>query len=379
MAGFTGLTLHSTITEEGQLLLSAEEVTAPPPGPGEIIVRVEAAPLNPSDIGLLLGPADLSTLRSIPGDKLPGAAALVPPSKLTSLASRLNRALPIGNEGAGSVMQAGEGAEHLLGRKVAFLANGGAYAQYRTVKATECLVLPGTVSIKEAAGAFVNPLTALGMVETMRRENHHAIVHTAAASNLGQMLNRLCLADDVPLVNIVRNPTQADLLRGQGARHVVDSSSADFQASLVTALEETGATLAFDAIGGGTMASVILASMEQVLSRRLRQYSRYGSPVPKQVYIYGSLDTGPKIFEGQFGMAWNVGGWLMSWFYERIGVSEAARLRSRAIDHLTNIFASHYSKEITLAEALSPPVIQAYARRATGEKYLLLPNEQLAC
>jgi hypothetical protein len=216
------------------------------------------------------------------------------------------------------------------------------------------------------------------MVETMWREGHSALVHTAAASNLGQMLNRLCLVDSVPLINIVRSENQVKLLRDQGAIHVLNSSSATFNETLVAALTETGATLAFDAIGGGTMASTILSAMETVASRRLRSYSRYGSPTYKQVYIYGLLDPGPRILEGQFGSAWGVSGWLMTWFYDQIAATEADRLRTRAAAELTTTFASRYSAEVGLAEMLSLEAIRAYTRRATGTKFLVLPQQDRA-
>jgi NADPH2:quinone reductase len=230
------------------------------------------------------------------------------------------------------------------------------------------------MSARQGAAAFINPLTALGMTETMRREGHGALVHTAAASNLGQMLNRLCLRDGIPLVNIVRSATQKALLGDQGARYVLDSSTPAFAAKLVDALAETGATLAFDAIGGGRTASDILVAMEQVASRSLTTYSRYGSPVRKQVYVYGMLDPGPKVIEGPVGMSWNVGGWLMTWFYQALDPADVARLRDRVVAELGTTFASNYTAEIGLAEALSPEVIRAYARRATGEKYLIVPQ-----
>ena len=250
----------------------------------------------------------------------------------------------------------------------------GSYAQYRVVRAADCLPLPEGVSARDGAAAFINPLTALGMVETMRREGHRALVHTAAASNLGQMLQKLCIADGIPLVNIVRSSAQVVLLRGLGAAHVLDSSADGFREALVDALAATGATLAFDAIGGGSTASTILAAMEAVASRTSSTYSRYGSPTHKQVYIYGVLDPGPKVLDGQFGMAWGVGGWLMTWFYDRIGSDNAQRLRERATAELTTTFASRYTAEIGLAEALSPDVIRAYRRAATGQKFLILPQ-----
>jgi NADPH:quinone reductase-like Zn-dependent oxidoreductase len=373
MAGLSGLALRSRITAGGKLELWLEEGTAPDPAADEVVLRVEAAPINPSDLGLLLGPADVSTLQFGGTAERPIVTGTVPKARLAGVAGRLDAAMPVGNEGAGTVVAAGANARALEGRVVAALG-GGMYAQYRVLKAADCLVLPEGIPARAGASAFVNPLTALGMVETMHREGHTAPVHTAAASNLGQMLSRICLADGIPLVNIVRNAQQAEVLRGIGAKYVLDSTSPGFAAELTEALAETGATLAFDAIGGGTMAGTILAAMEAAQSRKLASYSRYGSSVHKQVYIYGSLDPGPKVIAGNFGMAWGVGGWLVTSFLRNIGREGAERLRARVVAELTTTFASHYTAEISLAEALSRDAIAAYSRRATGEKYLINPN-----
>jgi NADPH2:quinone reductase len=213
------------------------------------------------------------------------------------------------------------------------------------------------------------------MVETMRLEAHTALVHTAAASNLGRMLNKLCLKDGVALVNIVRSPAQAAVLRELGATHIVDSTSTTFTADLTTALTETGATLAFDAIGGGRLAGQILSCMETAANRTATVYSRYGSAVHKQVYIYGGLDTRPTELNRNFGMAWGIGGWLVMSFLAKIGPPAAQKLRDRVFAELTTTFASSYTAEISLVEALQPEVLAAYNRRATGEKYLINPNK----
>ncbi|MCW2241801.1 MDR/zinc-dependent alcohol dehydrogenase-like family protein [Azospirillum canadense] len=370
--------LRSLIEPDGRLRLWLENTPMNAPGAGEIVVRVEAAPLNPSDLLLLLGPADPGSLRQAGQPHRPMVEGEVPRELLPGITGRLGQALPVGNEGAGTVIAAGLGAEALIGRTVAIRGAPGTYAAYQTVRATDALILPDGVSARDGASAFINPLTALGMVETMRREGHHALVHTAAASNLGRMLNRLCRADGVPLVNIVRRPEQVDLLRSEGAAHVLDSSAPAFADALRTALEATGATLAFDAIGGGTMAATILAAMEAVAARRLPVYSRYGAPTPKQVYIYGMLDPGPRVLEGQFGMAWSVGGWLMTWFYDRLDEADAGRLRERAAAELLTTFASSYTGEIGLAELLSPDSLRTCTRRATGAKFLIAPSRDLA-
>jgi NADPH:quinone reductase len=370
-----GLELRSLVNSDGRLRLWLEDVPVQAPAADEVVVRVEGAPLNPSDLLVLLGPVDLSSLHASGTATRPVVEGVVPEARLPAIRGRLDRALPVGNEGAGTIVEAGSDAHELLGRSVAIRASTGTYSTYQTVKAAHCLQLPDGVSPRQGAAAFVNPLTALGIVETMRREGHKAVVHTAAASSLGQMLNRLCLKDGVSLVNIVRSPEQVALLREQGAAHVLNSNDADFRETLVDALEETGATLAFDAIGGGKLASTILEAMETVASRHLTAYSRYGSPVHKQVYIYGALDPGPKIIAGAIGTAWGVGGWLMTWFYQRIGAADAQRLRRRAMDELTSTFVTHFTADLDLAEALSLDAIRAYSRRATGAKYLITPQK----
>lgn len=303
----------------------------------------------------------------------PVITAEIPKSAVRAMAARAGELLPVGNEGAGEVIKAGSNAQHLLGKNVA-IVGGAMYAQYRCLRAADCLVLqPGTTAT-EGASCFVNPLTALGMVETMRREGHSALVHTAAASNLGQMLNKICQADGVDLVNIVRSPAQAELLRGIGAKHVCDSSNPSFMENLTTALADTGATLAFDAIGGGKLAGQILSGMEVAANLKAKSYSRYGSTVHKQVYIYGGLDTGPTELNRTFGMAWGLGGWLLTPFLQKIGPVEGEKLRQRVAREIKTTFASHYTRTISLAEALQLDVIAAYNKRATGEKFLINPS-----
>ena len=371
-----GLQLRSLVQPSGELALSLVRVPTPAPAPDEVVVRVEATPINPSDIGLLFGAADLATLAVRGSGERTTATARIPDVAMKAMAGRVGQSLPVGNEGAGTVIGAGSDpkAQALLGRTVALLA-GAMYSQFRTVKAEQCLELPPGTSAAEGASCFVNPLTALGMTETMRREGHTALVHTAAASNLGQMLNRICLADGIGLVNVVRKSEQVALLRTQGARHVVSTSSPEFLDELTQALAATGATLAFDAIGGGRLAGQILGAMEAAISRGAKEYSRYGSTTPKQVYIYGGLDTGPTEIVRNFGMTWGVGGWLLFPFLQKIGPHAAQALRQRVVDELKTTFASSYSKEISLAEALKPEEIAIYGQRATGTKYLLNPSK----
>ena len=374
MAHATGLQLRSLIKSSGELELSLLSVPTPVPTADEVVVRVEASPLNPSDLGLLLGAADMATAKLSGTAEQPVVTASVPPGLMRAMAGRLDESMPVGNEGAGVVVQAGANAQALLGKTVAILG-GAMYAQYRVLKAADCLLLPDGTAPADGASCFVNPLTALGMVGTMRLEGHTALVHTAAASNLGQMLNKICLEDGVGLVNIVRSAEQAALLRGIGAVHVCDSSAPSFMEDLIQALMATGATLAFDAIGGGKLAGQILTAMEAAINAKATVYSRYGSSVHKQVYIYGGLNTGPTEFNRGFGMAWGVGGWLLMPYMMKVGPAEVAKMRARVVAGLKTTFASHYTATLSLQETLQPANIQAYNRRATGEKFLIAPHK----
>lgn len=371
---FTGRELRSTASEDGTIRLTLEDVTLDAPGPDEVIVRVEAAPINPSDLGLLLGPADVATARPGGTPDRPELSFEVPKGRMPAIASRLGQSLPVGNEGAGTVVAAGEAARALEGKRVGMLG-GAMYADYRKLRVRDVVPLPDGASAADGASMFVNPLTALGFVETARAEGHKAIVHTAAASNLGQMLQKICLEDGVSLVNIVRSPEQAALLRNLGATHVLDSRDGDFRAKLVDAIAETGATVAFDAIGGGSIGSDIVQAMERAASRTMTEYSRYGSNSFKQLYIYGALDLSPTVLNRlSFGFQWSVSGWLLTPFLQKAGQETAARLRQRVVDELTTTFASHYTRTIGLAEALDPEVLRAYERKATGEKFLIDPT-----
>jgi NADPH:quinone reductase-like Zn-dependent oxidoreductase len=374
--GKAGLQLRSLIKKSGELEISLLTVTTPEPTADEVVVRVEATPINPSDLGLLTGAADMTTANASGTSEHPVITAKVPEAGMKAMAGRLDESMAVGNEGAGVVIKTGtsDAAKALMGRTVAMIG-GAMYTQYRCLKVNECLPLPAGTTPAEGASCFVNPLTALGMTETMRREGHKALVHTAAASNLGQMLNRICLKDGIPLVNIVRSTEQADILRKIGAKHVVDSSSPGFIDDLTAALTESGATLAFDAIGGGRLAGQILTCMEAAINKNAKVYSRYGSNVHKQIYIYGSLDPRPVELNRAFGMAWGVGGWLLFPFLMKIGPVDGNRLRERVVDELKTTFASHYTRIVSLQEALDPANIAVYAKRATGEKFLINPNK----
>lgn len=368
-----GLQLQSNAKSSGVLEISLARVPVPDPAPDEVVIRIEATPINPSDLGLLIGAADPSTARAVDTHDLPVTQLDIPPAFMRAITARIDQALPVGNEGAGTVLAAGDQAKDLLGKTVA-LAGGSMYAQYRVAKAAELMVLPDGVTAAEGASPFVNPMTALAMVETMRMENHKALVHTAAASNLGQMLVKLCLEEGVDLVNIVRSTEQAALLKGLGAKYVLDSTAPDFMEQLVEALKATGATLAFDAIGGGKLASQLLTAMEQAANAAGGAYSRYGSNTYKQVYIYGGLSTAPTELTRAFGFAWGLGGFLLTPFLAKIGPEGVQRLRGRVAAGLKTTFASRYSHEISLAEALDPATLAAYNKKATGEKYLIVPT-----
>ena len=375
----TNLQLRSLIKRSGELELSLADVPVPEPGPNEVLVRIEAAPLNPSDLGLLFGAADMSTAVVSGSAARPVVTARIPPAALKSMAARLDESMPVGNEGAGVVVAAGSSAaaQALMGKTVAVLG-GAMYTQLRCLPADQCLLLPEGATPADGASSFVNPLTALGMVATMRSEGHTALVHTAAASNLGQMLNRICQQDGVGLVNIVRKPEQAALLRSIGAVHVCDASAPGFMDELTDAIAATGATIAFDATGGGRLAGQILTAMEAALNRSAKVYSRYGSTTHKQVYLYGGLDTGPTEFNRNFGMAWGMGGWLLFPFLQKIGPAAAQALKQRVAAELKTTFKSHYTREISLIDALQPAVMAAYGKRATGEKFLINPAKAAA-
>jgi NADPH:quinone reductase-like Zn-dependent oxidoreductase len=366
--------LRCLVTEDGQVRVSVDTVDTPLPQPHQVVVRVEAAPVNPSDLALLLALADPRTAKV--ADTADGAVVTAPVADavMPSLEARVGRSMPVGNEGAGVVVAAGDAPEAraLLGRRVGF-AGEGTYAEHVLAAAQGCLPLPDSATAADGAASFVNPFTALGMVETMRREGHTALVHTAAASNLGQMLNRVCLADGIELVNVVRRPEQADLLRELGARHVVDSSAESFMADLVEAIRATGATMAFDAVGGGRLASDILNAMEAAVTDPAAPYSRYGTNVRKQVFVYGGLDRRPTELRRGFGFAWSIGGWLLMPFLGSLSAEDLVRLKGRIAAELTTTFASHFTEEISLDEALDLDVLRRYARTATGEKFLIVP------
>ena len=374
----TALQLRSLVKQNGELEVTLASLPVPEPAVNEVLVRIEASPINPSDLGLLFGAADMSTVKASGSPDRPVITARIPDGAMKAMAGRMDASMPVGNEGAGVVVGAGSSAaaQALMGKTVAVLG-GAMYAQYRCIAADQCLVLPAGATPADGASSFVNPLTALGMVETMRREGHTALVHTAAASNLGQMLNRICMADGVALVNIVRKPEQADLLKAMGAAHVCIAGSPTFLHDLTDALVATGATLAFDATGGGKLAGQILGCMEAALNRTAKEYSRYGSTTHKQVYIYGGLDMSPTEFNRNFGMSWGMGGWLLFPFLQKIGPAAAQVLKQRVAAELKTTFASHYAKEVSLAEVLQPEMIAVYGQRATGVKFLINPNKGL--
>ena len=371
----TGLQLRSLIAADQTLTLSLEEIEFAAPGPDEVLVQIEAAPINPSDLALLFGPADLTTARVGGTQDRPVVTADIPGNLMRLVTRRVGESMAVGNEGAGTVIATGDSAAaRALQGKTVGMVGGQMYAQYRCLKVHECLELPEGVTAAQGASCFINPMTSLGMVETMRAEGHTALVHTAAASNLGQMLNKLCAAEGIELVNIVRKSEQEQLLRDLGARYVVNSCSDSFYDDLIQALATTGATLAFDATGGGKLAGQILTCMESVALRGVSEYDRYGSQVYKQVYIYGGLDTGPTVLSRNFGFAWGLGGWLLPHFLQRVGREKVAALRARVAREITTTFASHYTREISLPQVLSPDVMAAYARQATGEKFLIAPH-----
>ncbi len=374
----TYLQMLSTVTESGELQMALAEKPMPSPKPDQVLVRIEATPINPSDHGVMFGWASMQEAKSKGDGKDTVLTAPVSPQGMSVMKARICQSLPVGNEGAGTVVAAGDSkeAQALLGKVVAVMG-GGMYAEYRCVPANSCLPLLDGDTAKDGASSFVNPLTALSMVETMRMEGHTALVHTAAASNLGQMLNRICQSDGVELVNIVRRKAQAQLLKDMGAKYVCDSSSENFMAELTDAVHATGATLAFDATGGGKLASNILTAMEGAAARTPGAYSIYGSVHHKQVYLYGGLDVSPTILTRGYGMAWGVGGWLLPNFLAKAGMDVAVRLRTRVAKELKTTFASHYTDEISLADALKADVVKSYNAKSTGSKFLICPQKSM--
>lgn len=366
--------LFTEITSSGKLELSLREVDVPQPKPHEVVVRVEAAPINPSDMWPMFGPADLANAKYDNDNH--SLSAPIFQGMLSRVKSRLDQVLPIGNEGAGTVVAAGDSpaAQALMGKTVGILS-GATYAQFCCVPIQACIVHKEETTAKQAASSFVNPLTALGMVETMRMEGHTALVHTAAASSLGIMLNKICIAENVPLVNIVRKQEQADILSKLGAKYICNSSSDSFKADLYKAIDETGATLAFDAIGGGDLVSNILTAMEQVGSKDAKGFNTYGSASNKQVYIYGGLDFSPTVLNRAYGMTWGIGGWLLMRFLGKLKPENVMALHKRVANEIDTTFAIDFTDELTLEQAMDPKTIAQYNAKKTGEKYLINPSK----
>ena len=372
----TGLQLRSTVKEDNTLEITLVDMPVPEPGPDEVLVQVEATPLNPSDLALLFGPADLTTIRVSGTAEQPVVTADIPAALMKMVAGRIGQSMPVGNEAAGTVIGAGasDAAQALVGKRVGIIG-GAMYSQYRCVNAFMCLELEQGTTAAEGASCFVNPLTALAMVETMRMENHTALVHTAAASNLGQMLNRICMNEDVALVNIVRKVEQETILKAMGAKYIVNTTSDTYYDDLTDALAETGATLAFDATGGGKLAGQILSCMEAAALRSMTEYNGYGSDVFKQVYIYGGLDRNPTTLTRNFGFSWSLSGFLLTPFLQKVGIEKSIQMRAKVAAEIKTTFASHYTKEVSLAQALSLEAMAVYGKQATGEKYLIKPQQ----
>jgi NADPH2:quinone reductase len=374
MAEWRGLRLESLVTPDATVVLSLADDVVGDPGPDEVIVRIEAAPINPSDLGVMFASGDVG--RADFGGSTDRSVVKVPLSDgaMNAVRARVGQSLPVGNEGAGTVVAAGSGeAARALEDRLVAVSGGGMYSQLRRVRVADCLPLPDGATAAEGAASFVNPMTVLGMVETMRDEGHRALVHTAAASSLGRMLVRLCKEEAIPLVNVVRSPEQVELLRKAGAEYVCDSSGHAFDEELTAALKETGATIAFDAVGGGSLADRILDCMERAISEGA-EFRRYGSTVHKQVYTYGGLDMSPTMLRRTYGMSWGVGGWLMPNFLQQARPERVEEMRRRVAEGLTTTFATEFTDTATLTEALKPHMFAAYSRPKTGTKFLITPN-----
>ena len=374
----TSKEIRSTVTSDGTVEISIVSTPMPVPSENEVLIKVEAAPINPSDLALLISfAADLDNIEFSGEDETPKTTIKIRPGLMAALKGRVDQPMSAGNEGAGIVVGAGEKATALIGKTVG-VAGGSMYSQYRCAPASSCLVMDEGVTSTEAASSFVNPLTALAFVETMKMENHAALVNTAAASNLGQMLVKICKDDGIPLVNIVRKPEQVKILKDLGAEYICDTSQSDFMKDLVEAIISTGATLGFDATGGGNEGKLpgqILAAMEIAANKTAKEYSRYGSDIYKQVYIYGGLDPTPTVLNRSFGLQWGLGGWLLTPMIGRIGMERFAEMRQRVVKEIRTTFASHYTQEISLEDMLQPDTIKAYAKQGTGAKYLVNPHK----
>ncbi|WP_295875500.1 zinc-binding dehydrogenase [uncultured Zhongshania sp.] len=372
----SGLQLRSLVTDDGHLQLFLKSAPITEPGPDEVVVRIEATPINPSDQATLIMPADVSTGVTTGSGEDTRYTAKLRKGIESRVQARIGKPLAVGNEGAGTVIKAGssDAAQALLGKIVAVL-DGALYCQYRTVNVMQCMPMNQGTTARDAASCFVNPLTALGFVETMRMEGYKAIIHTAAASNLGQMLNRICLKDGIDLVNIVRKKEQAELLKSLGAKYVCNTSDDTFMADLTAAIEETGAYIAFDATGGGDLGSRILSCMEKAALKDVARPGPYGSTTFKQLYIYGGLDISPTYISRNFGFSWGINGWLLTPFTQKIGLEKTMVLRQRVADELHTTFKSHYSDEISLSEALDKDTVTAYSQQATGRKFLINPSK----
>ena len=370
--------IRSTVTSEGTLELSIANQERPVPADNEVLVKVEAAPINPSDLALLISfAANLDTLCVTGSGDETVTSMELHPAMMSALKPRMGDPMPVGNEGGGVVVDAGSNAKHMIGKTVG-AAGGAMYSEYRCLPAQSCLVMNEGTTPTEAASSFVNPLTALAFIETMRMENHSAILNTAAASNLGQMLVKICQEDEVQLINVVRKPEQVEVLKKLGAEYICDTSADSFMADLVDALVATGATLGFDATGGGNggkLPGQILAAMEIAANKTATEYSRYGSDVYKQVYIYGGLDMSPTVLNRSFGLQWGLGGWLLTPMIGRIGMERFQQMRDRVARDINTTFASHYTQEISLVEMMQPEIIRGYAKQATAEKYLVKPHK----
>ena len=370
--------IRSEITSEGKLNLSIVTTDVPTPSDDEVLIKVEASPINPSDLGLLISfAADLDSISSQGSGDDTVTTMGIHPGLMQSMKPRIDKSMKVGNEGGGVIVDAGKNAKNLIGKTVG-VAGGAMYSQYRCLPAMSCLVMNEGTTSAEAASSFVNPLTALGFTETMKLENHSALVHTAAASNLGQMLVKICLADDIPLVNIVRKEEHVELLKNLGAKYICNTSDENFLKNLTDCLVETGATLGFDATGGGNegkLAGQILSAMEVAANKNATEYSRYGSDTYKQVYIYGGLDPTPTVLNRSFGLSWGLGGWLLTPFIGRVGAEKFQEMRDRVAKEITTTFASSYTKEVSLEEMLEPDAIKTYAKQATGTKYLVTPHK----
>ena len=366
--------LITTLSLTGTLSLSLQNTELPPLGAEDILLQVQAAPLNPSDMSFMFTQADLSTLTFDYDASTPCVSMQLPDIIDKRHQHRVEQTLPCGYEGAGVIIEVGSSlSRELIGRTVS-CAIGGMYADYKVSPLNAVIVMPEGVTPMQAAAAFVNPMTVLAMLETRRLHQHKALVHTASASNLGKILIRCCKQQSIPLVNLVRNSNQIPALMSLGADIVLDTSDEDFAVQLYDAISQYEPTACFDPIAGGDLLSHVMSTMERVFIDKQQQFSHYGSGVFKQGFVYGHLDNAPLRFTHQIGFSWSLRGWLLGDVLPTLSAECITNMKKSIQSEITTTFASEFNTTITLADILNPVQIATYTAARSNEKFLVVPG-----